>query len=286
MDPTNYFETHNIDEMDQILNQVFDTLTDKIKIAHAKDVKRSGDDKTEKHADIGDDGRAGEPHLPRRRRDRAAGARPGLAELRPLSAAAGREASEHPGHHRASVGGRRAAGQEIPRRQVPRQRPLNGDDRLRRKRMLKLGIEDRRGCAARCIGARRRPRMRRTRKKTFYLLSHGGPSDAFWLDWNAGATKACEQLNVTCKISFSGGDMAVAEGGVQLGDRRQAGRHRHDVGAARSVDRGGQGRQGCRHSDRLLQHRRRRDRPAGLCRRRPQAGRRHLGEVIWSTTSW
>ncbi|TIP79643.1 MAG: sugar phosphate isomerase/epimerase, partial [Mesorhizobium sp.] len=37
MDPTNYFETHNIDRMDQILNQVFDTLTDKIKIAHAKD---------------------------------------------------------------------------------------------------------------------------------------------------------------------------------------------------------------------------------------------------------
>ncbi len=55
MDPTNYFETHNIDQMDQILNQVFDTLSDKIKIGHAKDVKRSGDDKSEKHADIGDD---------------------------------------------------------------------------------------------------------------------------------------------------------------------------------------------------------------------------------------
>ena len=54
MDPTNYFESHNIDRMDQILNQVFDTLSDKIKIGHAKDVKRSGDDKTEKHADIGD----------------------------------------------------------------------------------------------------------------------------------------------------------------------------------------------------------------------------------------
>lgn len=46
-------------------------------------------------------------------------------------------------------------------------------------------------------------------KKTFYLLSHGGPSDAFWLDWNAGAQNACEQLNVTCNISFSNGDMAV-----------------------------------------------------------------------------
>ncbi len=54
MDPTNYFETHNIDRMEEILNQVFDTLSDKIKIGHAKDVKRSGDDKTEKHADIGD----------------------------------------------------------------------------------------------------------------------------------------------------------------------------------------------------------------------------------------
>lgn len=46
-------------------------------------------------------------------------------------------------------------------------------------------------------------------KKTFYLLSHGGPSDAFWLDWNAGATKACEKLAATCNISFSGGDMAA-----------------------------------------------------------------------------
>ena len=54
MDPTNYFETHNIDAMDKILNQVFDTLEDKIRIAHAKDVKRSGVDKSEKHADIGD----------------------------------------------------------------------------------------------------------------------------------------------------------------------------------------------------------------------------------------
>ncbi|WP_421724805.1 sugar phosphate isomerase/epimerase family protein [Bauldia sp.] len=55
MDPTNYFEAHNIDAMDTILHQVFDTLGDRIKIAHAKDVKRSGTDKSEKHADIGDD---------------------------------------------------------------------------------------------------------------------------------------------------------------------------------------------------------------------------------------
>ena len=54
MDPTNYFESHNIDRMDAVLNQVFDTLSDRIMIAHAKDVKRSGDDKGEKHADIGD----------------------------------------------------------------------------------------------------------------------------------------------------------------------------------------------------------------------------------------
>lgn len=54
MDPTNYFEDHNIDQMDKVLNQVFDTLADKIKIAHAKDVARAKDS-TEKHADIGDD---------------------------------------------------------------------------------------------------------------------------------------------------------------------------------------------------------------------------------------
>src|SRR3954469_6696825 len=54
MYPINYFERHNIDRMDNVLNQVFDTLSDKIRIAHAKDVKRSGGDKSEKHADIGD----------------------------------------------------------------------------------------------------------------------------------------------------------------------------------------------------------------------------------------
>jgi sugar phosphate isomerase/epimerase len=56
MDPTNYFESYNIDEMDGVLNSVFDhEVTDRIKIAHAKDVKRSGDDKSEKHASIGDE---------------------------------------------------------------------------------------------------------------------------------------------------------------------------------------------------------------------------------------
>ena len=41
MDPTNYFEEHNIDHMDKVLNQIFDALTHKIKISHAKDVKRA-----------------------------------------------------------------------------------------------------------------------------------------------------------------------------------------------------------------------------------------------------
>jgi sugar phosphate isomerase/epimerase len=58
MDPTNYFESHNIDAMDKTLNHVFDALSDRIKIAHAKDVKRSDDDKSEKHSDIGDDSAA------------------------------------------------------------------------------------------------------------------------------------------------------------------------------------------------------------------------------------
>lgn len=41
MDPTNYFEDHNIDKMDLILNEIFDALSDKIRVSHAKDVKRS-----------------------------------------------------------------------------------------------------------------------------------------------------------------------------------------------------------------------------------------------------
>ena len=54
MDPTNYFETHNIDKQQEVLGAVFDSLGDRVRIAHAKDVKRSGSDKSEKHADIGD----------------------------------------------------------------------------------------------------------------------------------------------------------------------------------------------------------------------------------------
>jgi sugar phosphate isomerase/epimerase len=52
LDPTNYFESHNIGRMDAVLNQIFDTLSDKIRIAHAKDVKRSSGDTAEKHAEM------------------------------------------------------------------------------------------------------------------------------------------------------------------------------------------------------------------------------------------
>lgn len=45
--------------------------------------------------------------------------------------------------------------------------------------------------------------------QVFYLLSHGGESDPFWIDWNAAVEDACEQLSVTCNVSFSGGDSAV-----------------------------------------------------------------------------
>ena len=41
MDPTNYFEEHNIEQMDLTLNQIFNALSSKIKISHAKDVKRA-----------------------------------------------------------------------------------------------------------------------------------------------------------------------------------------------------------------------------------------------------
>ena len=54
MDPTNYFEDHNIDKMNETLNYVFDSLSEKVCLAHAKDVARAVDDSSEKHADIGD----------------------------------------------------------------------------------------------------------------------------------------------------------------------------------------------------------------------------------------
>jgi len=58
MDPTNYFEEHNIDNMDAEIAHIFDALSDDIKIAHAKDVKRAESDKGVQLADID----AGEGH--------------------------------------------------------------------------------------------------------------------------------------------------------------------------------------------------------------------------------
>lgn len=52
MDPTNYFEEHNIDQMDKTLNQIFNALSDKIKISHAKDVKRAASAQGVQMADI------------------------------------------------------------------------------------------------------------------------------------------------------------------------------------------------------------------------------------------
>ncbi len=52
MDPTNYFEDHNIDKMDETLNQIFNALSDKITISHAKDVKRASHSKGVQLADI------------------------------------------------------------------------------------------------------------------------------------------------------------------------------------------------------------------------------------------
>jgi len=46
-------------------------------------------------------------------------------------------------------------------------------------------------------------------KPVFYIISHGGETDPFWISWNAGTQDACKQLNVTCHISFSGGDFAI-----------------------------------------------------------------------------
>lgn len=51
MDPTNYFTGQNIDNMDEELNRIFNALGGYIRIAHAKDCKRTADT-SEKHADI------------------------------------------------------------------------------------------------------------------------------------------------------------------------------------------------------------------------------------------
>jgi sugar phosphate isomerase/epimerase len=51
MDPTNYFTGDNIGRVDETINRIFDTLGDRIKIAHAKDIKPA-EDTGEKHADI------------------------------------------------------------------------------------------------------------------------------------------------------------------------------------------------------------------------------------------
>ena len=43
-DPTNYFDDSNIDNgVDDTINKIFDVLDDKIKVAHAKDIKRAVD---------------------------------------------------------------------------------------------------------------------------------------------------------------------------------------------------------------------------------------------------
>ena len=102
MDPTNYFETpQHRQAAGTSSTQVFDTLGDRVRVAHAKDVKRSGDDKSEKHADIGDERRARVAHLPRRRRDRAARRRPRRARLRAVRAAPRRAEPERAADHRA-----------------------------------------------------------------------------------------------------------------------------------------------------------------------------------------
>ncbi len=51
MDPTNYFSDVNIDDVDGELNRIFNSLSDKIRIAHAKDCRRTANIE-EKHADI------------------------------------------------------------------------------------------------------------------------------------------------------------------------------------------------------------------------------------------
>ncbi|MCL2400967.1 MAG: sugar phosphate isomerase/epimerase [Defluviitaleaceae bacterium] len=41
LDPTNYFDGNNIDKVDETIEKIFWVLDDKVKIAHAKDIKRA-----------------------------------------------------------------------------------------------------------------------------------------------------------------------------------------------------------------------------------------------------
>ena len=50
-DPTNYFDESNIDDVDRQLRRIFDALSNKIAVAHAKDCKRAASSE-EKHAAI------------------------------------------------------------------------------------------------------------------------------------------------------------------------------------------------------------------------------------------
>jgi sugar phosphate isomerase/epimerase len=51
MDPTNYFDDANIDHIDLTLNRIFNALSDRIRLAHAKDCKRT-EQVGEKHAKL------------------------------------------------------------------------------------------------------------------------------------------------------------------------------------------------------------------------------------------
>jgi sugar phosphate isomerase/epimerase len=51
MDPTNYFDDGNIDHIDLTLNRIFDALSGRISLAHAKDCKRT-EQVEEKHAKL------------------------------------------------------------------------------------------------------------------------------------------------------------------------------------------------------------------------------------------
>jgi hypothetical protein len=41
VDPTNYFDDSNIDDIDGQLNRILDALADRVRIAHAKDCMRT-----------------------------------------------------------------------------------------------------------------------------------------------------------------------------------------------------------------------------------------------------
>ena len=126
MDPTNYFETHNIDQHgpDPEPGLRHAGRQDQDRPCQGREALAAT---TSPRSMPTSATRMRSKATPSAASARSSCRRPGLGALNYdlYLQAAGREAPEHPDHHRASGRGRRAARQEVPRRQVRGERALS-----------------------------------------------------------------------------------------------------------------------------------------------------------------